>query len=63
MIVNVDPRGRISLGKFGAKPGQMYRVTNHDERIYLEPVTAYTRSELEKTLGYAITDEQWEAMG
>lgn len=57
-IRKTDSKGRISLGT----PNQTYRVTRSDATVFLEPVTSYTRSELEEKLRRSLKDEEWEAM-
>lgn len=57
-IRKTDSKGRISLGT----PNQTYRVTRSGTTVILEPVTSYTRSELEEKLRRALKDEEWEAM-
>lgn len=61
-IRKTDSKGRLSLAKFGFTPGQSFRVTRSGTTVILEPVTSYTRSELEEKLCRGLTDEQWEAM-
>lgn len=57
-IRRTDSKGRLSLGS----PGQTFRVTRSGGTVILEPVTSYTRSELEEKLDRTLTDEEWEAM-
>lgn len=44
-LVDVDSRGRVSLGKIVGDQ-ELFRVSEHNGKIYLEPVTAYTDAEL-----------------
>ncbi|HEX3732175.1 MAG TPA: hypothetical protein VHU91_04535 [Mycobacteriales bacterium] len=42
-----DPRGRVSLGRAGARPGRRYRVaTNDDGVLLLTPVVSIPEREL-----------------
>lgn len=46
-LVHVDSRGRVSLGKIVGDQ-ELFRVSEYNGKIYLEPVTAYTDAELEQ---------------
>lgn len=46
-LVDVDSRGRVSLGKIVGDQ-ELFRVSEHNGKIYLEPVTAYTDAEIEQ---------------
>lgn len=46
-LVDVDSRGRVSLGKI-VRDQELFRVSEHAGEIYLEPVTAYTDAELQQ---------------
>ncbi|WP_031509443.1 hypothetical protein [Streptomyces megasporus] len=46
--IEVDPRGRVSLGKAGATPGRRYRVqSNIDGVLVLTPVVSIPEREVQ----------------
>jgi hypothetical protein len=46
--IEVDPRGRLSLGKAGATPGRRYRVeSNVDGVLVLTPVVSIPEREMQ----------------